>query len=412
MTKYFGFIPVASELLSEKEYESLAQSWGDILGDCGGKLISSETLDHEGPLGFLVLTGGTENDILNIHRQRCTHFPDEPLLLFTHPGNNSLPSALETLARVKQDGKTGVILPLDTSSQSDLKNLINDFSIQAELQNTRIGLIGQPSDWLVASSPDPKLASKVWGPEIVSIDIKEMIDTFDSISEAEAEEWVSELKNDSKTVVEPTNSEINAAARILLSIQQLIKKYQFDAVSLRCFDLVIDRKTTGCFALSLLNDLGIIAGCEGDLVSTLGMIWAKLISDQTPWMANPAQIDASGNRLLLAHCTIARNLITGYSLRSHFESNLGVGIQGDISVGPATLLRIGGSNLDQIWLAEGDVVATTTRDNLCRTQAEIKLSDKYDINDLLTNPLGNHIILIKGHYTSRMANWRQRFINH
>jgi len=34
----------------------------------------------------------------------------------------------------------------------------------------------------------------------------------------------------------------------------------------------------------------VIAGCEGDVCSTLGMLWAKLMTGQVPWMANIAQV--------------------------------------------------------------------------------------------------------------------------
>lgn len=89
-----------------------------------------------------------------------------------------------------------------------------------------------------------------------------------------------------------------------------------------------------------------------------------------------------------------------YSLRSHFESGLGVGIQGSIPKGPVTLLRIGGARMDELWVAEGDLTDVGAQENLCRTQARIALS-RGNVEDLLKAPLGNHIVMVRGHHAAR-----------
>lgn len=48
----------------------------------------------------------------------------------------------------------------------------------------------------------------------------------------------------------------------------------------------------GCYSLSRLLDEGVVAGCEGDVCSALGMLWGKTMTRQVPWMANVAQVGA------------------------------------------------------------------------------------------------------------------------
>ena len=60
--------------------------------------------------------------------------------------------------------------------------------------------------------------------------------------------------------------------------------------------------------------------------------------------------------------------------------------------------------MDALWLAEGDIVATGDAENLCRTQVRIVLS-RGDVRDLLSAPLGNHIVLVYGHHADRLATW-------
>jgi L-fucose isomerase-like protein len=122
-------------------------------------------------------------------------------------------------------------------------------------------------------------------------------------------------------------------------------------------------------------------------------------------MANPAQLDPVRNALWLAHCTVPRTLVESYRLRSHFESGLGVGIQGTLAAGPITLLRIGGKKMDRLWLAEGEILRSGAAENLCRTQVEIQLTHGGTATDLLRAPLGNHLVLVFGHHLDRLRSW-------
>ena len=97
--------------------------------------------------------------------------------------------------------------------------------------------------------------------------------------------------------------------------------------------------------------------------------------------------------------------MTGYRLRSHFESGLGVGIEGVLPPGPATVLRIGGKAMDRVWLAEGEITGSGSADDLCRTQARVRLTDGGRVADLLRAPLGNHLVLVPGHHLDRLARW-------
>jgi L-fucose isomerase-like protein len=104
---------------------------------------------------------------------------------------------------------------------------------------------------------------------------------------------------------------------------------------------------------------------------------------------------------------VPRKLTPVYKLRSHFESGLGVGIQGTMPEGPVTLLRIGGKEMDKLWLAEGMILQNGIADNMCRTQVEIKLERGGKISDLLNKPLGNHLVVLIGQHMDRLMEWNE-----
>lgn len=408
MSTRFGFTPVVPPFAGAGQEESVVAPYIARLESLGGTRWEMDDYDDPAPLCLIVATGGTEGVVLGLHARRQVGVPGEPVLLVAHSGNNSLPASLEVLARLHQDGATGRILylrgPDDEAGFAALREALHDVRVRSALRSARIGVVGTPSDWLVASTPPADVVSDVWGPVLVPVEMQDLRDSIGAADAGAVSDAVRSLSQGSTGCVEPGAEDLDAAARVSVGLRELVSARGLNAVTVRCFDLVLADGTSGCYALADLIDAGVIAGCEGDVVSTLGMLWASMLLEQTPWMANPAEIDEQRNALLLAHCTVPRSILEEYRLRSHFESGLGVGIQGTLPKGPVTLLRIGGAMLDALWLAEGVLVETGDAENLCRTQARVELS-RGDVHDLLRAPLGNHIVMVYGHHAERLASW-------
>jgi L-fucose isomerase-like protein len=411
----FGYLPVSPQMeFREETVCSIVADYEPILEGLGGERWTEERLSDPRPLFYFLVSGGTESEVLRLREERYRSAPDEPVFLLTHPGNNSLPAALEVLARLQQDGAHGRIFflrgPSDTEGQRQMAVALHDLDVWHALQRARIGCIGEPSDWLVASRPSPSVVQQVWGPEVVTIDLQAVEEMIRSTSEEAVSSHVHLLSDRKTHAKEPSQANFQEAICLYLALKQVVEAHGLDALTVRCFDLALDMEITACFALAQLNDEGIIAGCEGDLVSTVGLLWAYKLVEQIPWMANPVRVDGTYNTIWLAHCTVPRTLVEHYSCRSHFESGLSVGIQGHLPRGPVTLLRIGGSRLDRLWLAEGEILRTRFAEDLCRTQAEIRLHGDCDVRDLLREPLGNHLVMVSGHHLTRLKAWQESMI--
>ena len=413
MSHQFGVIPIQpSSLLGEEAFDAITGDYLRALETLGGKRWTADSLsDDTAQLFLLVATGGTEEVILEVWAERRRASAGEPLFLIAHPGNNSLPAALEVLARLQQDGVQGRIFylngPDDAAGLREIADAVHDIDVRRALQRARIGLVGTPSDWLVASIPDATTIQAAWGPTVVPVEMEEVVKTLGAFSDADLEPHLDTFIAGATEVCEPTSAELRDVTRVYLALRQVVADHRLDALTVRCFDFVQHQQTTGCFGLAQLTDEGVIAGCEGDLVSTIGLLWAQKLLGVTPWMANPAQLDPVRNTLWLAHCTVPRTLVESYRLRSHFESGLGVGIQGTLPAGPVTLLRIGGKKMDRLWLAEGEILRSGAAENLCRTQVEIELTHGGTATDLLRAPLGNHLVLVFGHHLERLQDWHK-----
>lgn len=372
----------------------------DLDGIGGSRVEAPEELP-DAPLAILVATGGTEGAILEHVRRRRALVPFEPVLLLAHPLHNSLPAALEALARVHADGGRGWIVQVDSGALGSLATAVADVAAIHRLHGTRLGLVGEPSPWLVASVPDAELLRARWGVELVPIDIAATIDAYHRADP----ERVSAVAVRFAGAASPT-AELIGAATLHPVLVDAIDRAHVDAVAVRCFDYLGGLATSGCVALAELNDTGVVAGCEGDVASAVAMLLVRALVDQPSWMANPASIDEAHDRVLLAHCTVAPSLVEDVELHTHFESGFGIGLRGRFAPGPVTLLRLGGPALDRFWIAEGEIERAGDADDLCRTQVTVRL-DGARAGSLLEAPLGNHLLLFHGRHRVRFERWWQ-----
>jgi L-fucose isomerase-like protein len=409
-SRRFAVFTAISTIHDPSAMQDLVASYLSPLRELGGAPWSPGEGARGVPLVVFVATGGTEREILRLAQVD----PGEPVLLLAHPGHNSLPAALEVLAHLQQLGVRGRVLylrgPSDEAGFRELAEAIRDQSVRQALRESRIGLVGGPSDWLVASSPTPETVRRAWGPTVVHVPLELILSGPGPQEEAGGEALARDFQAGAEGLVEPGEPDLLVAARVHGALRRVVDEGRFDAVAVRCFDLVTRSRTTGCMALAQLNDEGTIAGCEGDLVATVAMLWVHLLLEQAPWMANPSRIDLAGGILSLAHCTAPRSAGGAYLLRSHFESGLGVGIQSRLPTGPVTLVRIGGSRMERLRAVDGRLLGNTDHPDLCRTQVEVELG-RETLQDLLAQPLGNHVVVAWGHHAAALRRWHEAMID-
>ncbi len=347
----------------------------------------------------LVKTGGTEHKFKQI-------FPileeiGRPVTLLATASNNSLPASLEILSWLNSLGLIGLknnrLLhgPL-SSLKGNVEKRMDDLRILEALKRSRFGVIGRPSDWLIASSVDYEMVSKRWGTSIVDVPLQEVLDYVGTFSEEEVKHVLPRFsKAQFKEGV--TDDNIAGAVKIYLALEKIIAHYQLTAFTLRCFNLLEPLQNTGCLSLSRLNDEGITAGCEGDVPALFTMYINQLITGKPAFMANPSRID--DNVLTLAHCTVAPGMVKSFGFKTHFESGLGVGIAGTFEPGPVTVSKIGGLNLDRYYVAEGELTGNLQAEDLCRTQITIRMDEGTEY--YFKRPLGNHHIVSNGPHAKR-----------
>ena len=384
-----------AELIQRLENECHAEI--NIIGDECVETLRATSLQTL-PDAFMIATGGVENLFKRIWaaidvEMICAPSRPKNVTMIADGRNNSLAAALEILTYLGNNGMEGRIVH---GTNDEIVSAILETHGRASLQG-RIGLFGQPSDWLIASGVDRDYLLQRYGIETIDIDLQRLIEGIKIIPQTEAVKVTQTMVNRAKAVKEPSDADMLEAAKAYLVIKKICQEERLDAMTIRCFDIVKACGTTSCLALALLNDEGIVAGCEGDMQTLLSMLLAKRLCGEVAFMANPSQL--TDETSMLAHCTIPLTMCNETVVRSHFESGIGVAIQGLLPLTDYTLFKWGGSKLDRYFVTEAQAVETPYSNHFCRTQITLNVNLK---PYLLQHSIGNHHVIIRGRHAEEI----------
>jgi len=384
-----GLYNLISNVHNEEYINSTLQGFLEDIEEKLGKKFENINLEDFNqkdyfPL-FFIKSGGVEGKFKQIFKQ-----VKGPYLLLSSGLHNSFAASLEIASFLKQKGEKVEIIHGDSNYIARrIRGLSKIFEVKSRLASTKLGVIGKPSDWLIASDVDYKKVKDNLGISLIDIEMDELVKEIDQRHHF-AHPKLNDIKNkgfDSKS--------IEGALKIYSGFKAIVNKYKFDGITVRCFDLLDIYKNTGCLGLSLLNDEGIMAGCEGDIPALISMTILHYLTDEPVFMANPSSIDIDQNEIILAHCTLPLNMPDEFYLKTHFESGLGVGIKGNIKEGEATIFKLSQDG-KEYFVSGGEIIENLNSKNLCRTQIRFRMNE--EVKYFLQNSLGNHHLICKGDY--------------
>lgn len=347
----------------------------------------------------LVESGGSEEQFLQIKDSLIS-----PIILINNGRHNSLAASLEIKTYISTKMKYECILFSGAPDKiAEILTTMNTvFQTKEELKGTRLGVIGKPSNWLIASDVNYKEVYDRFGIELIDIDYDEFrleIDkkSFPQISEYfELSEKVSSLE------------ELDKAFYIYGAISRLISKYNLSGFTVRCFDLLDLYKTTSCIALSIFNKQGYTATCEGDIPAMITQHIVNKISGYSSFQANPSYFFYEKGQVLFAHCQVPLNMCGEYELDTHFESDLSLAVAGKFINGKCSVIKLS-PDLKTYIAFPGEIVESPNIKGYCRSQMKIAFDQRGFIS-FFSEHFGNHVIICYGDITNDFVSLME-FIN-
>lgn len=333
---------------------------------------------------ILVQSGGSEQHFLE-----NLNFFKPPYYILTYGHNNSLAASLEILSYLKDSGLPGKVI--HGSNEYIIDTIENLLTKKKAIY--RYGVIGKPSDWLIASNVDYNYVLERFDIKLVDIGIEKLIELYHKTN---IDDY------DKNYTFNYNKLDLDNAKRLYVAINKIKEIYNLDGLTIRCFDLLNTINTTACLGFAILNADKIVSSCEGDIPTMLSMHLIKKWFLTSSFQANPCRIDITNKTIVFAHCTLPLDMAKSYELDSHYESKIGVALKAKLREEKVTIFKLS-RNLKDYYVETGTIVENLEEKDLCRSQIKILLDQ--NIEYFLNRPYGNHHIIIYGDYKEKIIEY-------
>jgi len=252
-----------------------------------------------------------------------------------------------------------------------------------------------------------------FGTEIKQIELKRMLDVYNSIDDskakAETDQWIREAVQ----VVEPSKEEIFKSCKLALAFEKLMDEEEATVMTADCygsmFKPLCQSYAFPCLGFTRLNNMGLGGICESDLPCAITHILFQGLAGRPGFISDPT-VDESKNSIILAHCLGSTKMdgpdkpAASYKLRTIMERQEGVVPQVEMLIGQKVTQAIL-KGTDLLPYFTGEIIAAPVAlkdDRGCRTKIDVKVDG--DVRKLWKNwTSGLHRQTCYGDITNELA---------
>lgn len=202
------------------------------------------------------------------------------------------------------------------------------------------------------------------------------------------------------------NEEIEKAARLYVAMKDIIEEQAADAATIVCSPWIRSADhACPCVALTLLQEDGIPAACQGDIDALLTMILFKRASGRTSFMGGA--IKARGH-LGVNHCVLSRQILgptatrQPYYLSDYHGRKNSPTLHTIISKGSLVTVARLSRNLENLILTSGKVIDHLDLKDRCRNTVVIEVEDRLKVLKAVKG-IQQHLVVAWGNLKKPMA---------
>lgn len=231
-----------------------------------------------------------------------------------------------------------------------------------------------------------KIAEEKLGVRFVTVPTGELLSKYQSLDNTEmarAKELAEQLKRKASKDQRAkllAKEELEKATGLYVAMLSYVEKYAADAVTIVCSPWIRGTEVTvPCIALTLLQEEGVPAACQGDIDALLTMVLFKRLSGLASFMGGG--IKASG-ALGVSHCVLSRKMcgpempMQPYYISDYHGRKNSPTIHTEIPKGETVTLARLTRNLEGLILTSGVVIGSQDQKNRCRNTVVIKVKDR------------------------------------
>ncbi len=254
--------------------------------------------------------------------------------------------------------------PDDEKARNDAKRFASVVRTRAALRNTKIGLVGWRAPGFHVSNFDELAVKSIFGPEIIHVDLSEILAESDALPEEEVKKSVDEMVSSGFEIDNVPETTVLNAMSVYLGLKRIIESESLDAIAVKCWPEMRDRFGKGvCAVNSRLTDEGIMSSCEADLDGAMAMVVGYLLSGEVPFFCDWVQMDEQKNEILFWHCGNAPSKLASPKhkkyVRPFFTGADSIAVEFPLRTGRVTLSRLMSiRGKYKMLIAKGEAVET------------------------------------------------------
>lgn len=275
------------------------------------------------------------------------------------------------------------------------------------LRHTRVGFVGYRVPGFYTSTFDELGLRRMLGVEVHHISLAEVFEEANRIAPDACRKEADSLRV-LACHCECDETELDKASALLLAYRSLAEKYRLNAYAIKCWpEFPGQYGVATCSAISRLNDLGIMASCEGDVWGVVSMLIQRDLTSRAPMFADFIAIDEEKNVGTFWHCGSAASCLAENSSEirlckhSTVEGGGKKGVTVEFAVrgeGPVTVTRLatGPNGTMRMFLTSGEAVPAvkTLRGNAFAVRFRRPVRQVLDT--IIRQGLEHHTVVVHG----------------
>lgn len=166
-----------------------------------------------------------------------------------------------TLGEMNRKHKLIYGFPEEESLQKELKDFLKAAALKKELSHLRLGMIGGRAINAYPTAADPNQIKNVFGIEVEHIDQLVLLEKARETPVELCDAKIVEMKKRYGSVEVPEDM-LRRAVSVYFALKEIIKEQELNLLSVKCIGEFMDRYSSCCIALSMLNDEGFVCNCQ------------------------------------------------------------------------------------------------------------------------------------------------------
>ena len=234
--------------------------------------------------------------------------------------------------------------PPEQRAAAEIRPWLSAALLVRELKSARIGVVGEHPPGFFASAVDPLTLQRRVGPSVVRLDLEAL---FRQAAEVPGERVRKALADEKLPGLERLDpQQVERSTRFEAVLRDQVQDLGLSAVAVRCWpEFITAYQAAACSSLGHLNDAGVPAACEADVLGAVSMLMQQRLSGEATFLGDMVNVDEGRNSATFWHCGAGAASLASpkTGARAGVQPNRNVGLAFDhrLKAGAVTICRLG-----------------------------------------------------------------------